>query len=603
MKRKLQDNSFDRIDQEWKSFLGKMSGVGISRILDLKQNMSKHAKSLDTLQQKIEEQLAIMRKGFVRFYFISNDDLLFMLANSKTSDNKNDNKNTKEGIEMIKPYLCKIFEDIYDLKYVEQNQNTTSKEINCIISLSKEELSLQKNFKERKVKVDENLEGWLNTLETYINDALREKMTQAFQYYEDIKDVNKHKTWLQKIIIVKENESNPNVKKVENEAKNISQVVATISHVKFCEATENAIQLAEKDQSAFMLWYQKIDKTIKSYSQMVNEEFANKDKNLRRIISNLITHHVHYKDIMEDLITVEKIEDFDWQKQLRSYLENVGPDSRNLIVRIKQLKFEYEYGYEYFGPTTRIVISPLTDRVWLTMSSALQIKLGCSLGGPAGTGKTETTKDLAKFFGIQCIVFNCSEQIDYKILGNIFSGLCEHKYGAFACLDEFNRINLEVLSVIATQLFKIRQAQLSGEKQVTIMTDAIEIKGKSGVFITMNPTYSGRSELPDNLKANFRPITMMKPEFSKIAQVILYSEGFSESDALSKKLYKLYDLAQQQLSQQDHYDFTLRTLATVLSMAGNMKRNSKCEPNQEKREEDKIILSALQDANFPKFVA
>ena len=119
----------------------------------------------------------------------------------------------------------------------------------------------------------------------------------------------------------------------------------------------------------------------------------------------------------------------------------------------------------------------------------------------------------------------------------------------------------------------------------------------------MNPTYSGRSELPDNLKANFRPITMMKPEFSKIAQVKLYSEGFSESDVLSKKLFKLYDLAQQQLSQQDHYDFTLRTLGTVLSMAGNLKRNIKSIQGQEKRDEDKIILSSLEDANFPKFIA
>ena len=104
---------------------------------------------------------------------------------------------------------------------------------------------------------------------------------------------------------------------------------------------------------------------------------------------------------------------------------------------------------------------------------------------------------------------------------------------------------MEVLSVFATQLFTIRQAQLGAKKKVTILTDSIELVGKSGVFITMNPTYSGRSELPDNLKANFRPITIMKPEFSKIAQVKLCSEGFSESDVLSKKLFKLYDLAQQ----------------------------------------------------------
>ena len=601
MKRKLQDNSFDRIDQEWKSILLKNAGAAIGKVLDLKINMQKHARSLDILQQKIEEQLKVMRNAFERFYFISNDDLLFMLANSKSSENKNG----KEGIEMIKPYLCKIFEDIYDLKYAAQNPNSMSKEINGIVSLVKEELLLQKNFNEKKVKIDDDLERWLGNLESTINETLKEKMIYAYQFYEEIKDVPKHKTWLQKIIVVKEGDNNK-VKQKENETKNISQVVATITHVKFCENTEQAIKDLASETSSLVIWYKRIEQAILSYSQMVNEDFANQDKNLRRIISNLITHHVHYKDIMQELIEVEPaIEDFEWQKQLRSYLIKMDENavSKNLTVRIKQLKYEYEYGYEYFGPSVRIVISPLTDRVWLTMSSALQIKLGCNLGGPAGTGKTETTKDLAKYFGIQCIVFNCSEQIDYKILGNIFSGLCLHKYGAYACLDEFNRINLEVLSVIATQLFKIRQAQLSGAKNVTIMTDAIDLVGKSGVFITMNPTYSGRSELPDNLKANFRPITMMKPEFSKIAQVKLYSEGFSESDVLSKKLFKLYDLAQQQLSQQDHYDFTLRTLGTVLSMAGNLKRSCKCERSQLKLEEDKIIFSSLKDANFPKFVA
>ena len=593
MKRKLQDSSFDKVDSEWKIKLSRLINNNITKIIDLGASLTQSIKALDQIQQKIEEQLKFMRNAFERFYFISNDDLLFMLANSKNSENKSG----KDGIEMIKPYLCKIFEDIYDLKLT-QAQTGISKEINAIVSLSKEELQ----FPKRNVKIEDDLERWLNNLKTMINDTLREKMIQAYKSYEDIKNVQAHKKWLENIVIEKESD-NPAAKKTENTTKNISQVIATVTQITFVENTETAIRGLASEQNSLLDWYGKLDQAILSYSTIVNEEFANSNPNLRRIISNLITHYVHYKDIMRELIEVEPgVDDFEWQKQLRTYLP-AGTDERNLVVKIRQLKFEYEYGYEYFGPSTRIVISPLTDRVWLTMSSALQIKLGCSLGGPAGTGKTETTKDLAKFFGIQCIVFNCSEQIDYKILGNIFSGLCLHKNGAFACLDEFNRINVEVLSVIATQLFKIRQAMLLNEETVTIMTDALTLVGKSGTFVTMNPTYSGRTELPDNLKANFRPITMMKPEFSKIAQVKLYSEGFSESDVLSKKLYKLYELAQQQLSQQDHYDFTLRTLGTVLSMAGNLKRKTKSEFGREKHDEDLIVLNALRDANFPKFIS
>ncbi|OAD57478.1 Dynein heavy chain 1, axonemal [Eufriesea mexicana] len=488
---------------------------------------------LEVVQKGLSNYLEMKRKVFPRFYFLSDEELLEILAQAK-------------NVQAVQPHLRKCFENILEVRFEEDLQITR------MYSAEGEEVVLQPPMYPVR-----SVEYWLGDLETVMRETIREIIREALQVIKVIP----RKVWVYMWP---------------------GQVTLCCGQTYWTAQVENGILT-----NTLPNYYQELLGHLDDLRELVR---GSQTDIQRLMLEAVITIEVHARDVLYTLLQekVSNVNDFDWISQLRYY----WVDDSDLKVRA--VNAEFPYGYEYLGNTGRLVITPLTDRCYLTLTGALHLKFGGAPAGPAGTGKTETTKDLAKAFAILCVVFNCSDQLDFMSMGKFFKGLASA--GAWACFDEFNRIDIEVLSVIAQQIMTIQQAQQMRVDKFIFEGDEIVLKPSCAVFITMNPGYAGRTELPDNLKALFRPVAMMVPDYALIAEISLFSYGFSDAKTLAGKITTTFKLSSEQLSTQDHYDFGMRAVKTVIAVAGNLKRE------QKDLNEQQICLRALRDVNVPKFL-
>ncbi|XP_071963522.1 cytoplasmic dynein 1 heavy chain 1-like [Antedon mediterranea] len=587
----VETQRFSSISNE---FLGLMKKVAKSPlVLDVvnipgvQKGLERLADLLGKIQKALGEYLERERSSFPRFYFVGDEDLLEIIGNSK-------------NVDKLQKHFKKMFAGISTLIL---NEDSTI--VNGISSREGEDVMFKTPV---SITDHPKINEWLTMVESEMRMTLAKLLATAVAGIEQFKEgainSDKYLEWVDQYQ---------------------AQLAVLSAQISWSESLEKALTKVSQNPTAGLGPMQAVLATVEgTLGVLANSVLQEQPPVRRKKLEHLITELVHQRDVTRELIknNVNDPQSFEWLCQMRFYFDPKNPDVlEQLSIRMANAKFHY--GFEYLGVQDKLVQTPLTDRCYLTMTQALESRLGGSPFGPAGTGKTESVKALGNQLGRFVLVFNCDENFDVQAMGRIFVGLCQ--VGAWGCFDEFNRLEERMLSACSQQIQTIQEAlkekaaSSKGEAiQVELVGKQVKVNPDMAIFITMNPGYAGRSNLPDNLKKLFRSLAMTKPNRQLIAEVMLYSQGFRMAEKLASKIVPFFKLCDEQLSSQSHYDFGLRALKYVLVSAGNVKRDRILFIKEERKEkglsvnegeiaeelpEQEILIQSVCETMVPKLVA
>ncbi len=320
------------------------------------------------------------RRSFPRFYFLSNDDLLEILGQQKDPT-------------QVQKHIKKCFEGIKMLTMIALGaMGNKTVEATAMIAPDGEEVPFNE-----KVIVDGPVEEWLILVEAMMIQSLAKALGASNLAARGSKE-----KWLR---------------------EHSGMLLITTSLIAFSTNCTKALkQIADGTRNAMKAQRKKQVSNLNKLADVVRMPL---DPITRSKVVALITIELHSRDIMERMIKANcnNVHDFEWLSQLRFYFNKDQGDYG--LCEVQQTNSELTYGYEYQGNNGRLVVTPLTDRCVLTLTTALHLQRGGSPMGPAGTGKTETVKDLGKNLAKYVVVFNCSDGLDYKSVGRMFSGLVQ----------------------------------------------------------------------------------------------------------------------------------------------------------------------------------
>jgi dynein heavy chain len=340
-----ESKKFKGVDSLWRKTLeGTNTDANFMRNADpekrLEEKFKKANEKLDEIQKGLNEYLETKRLYFPRFFFLSDDELLEILSQTKEP-------------RAVQPHLGKCFEGINKVKF------ESDLKISQMISSEDEVVKMDRPIDPETTANKGNVERWLLELESIQWDSIRTLTVGSIEQYKSIKRNDWILNWPAQVIL------------------GVSSLYWTV------EVTQ---ALAANGGDALKGCRDNLNHQLKDIVNLVRGKL---DKLQRKTLGALTTIDVHNRDVVEKMVDLgtHEVTDFEWVSQLRYYWEDSWKDGqgvkrgqKTLVARIVNAKCLY--GYEYLGNSSRLVMTALTDRCYRTMIGAVDLLYG---GAPEGT--------------------------------------------------------------------------------------------------------------------------------------------------------------------------------------------------------------------------
>ncbi|RHY35268.1 hypothetical protein DYB32_000234 [Aphanomyces invadans] len=504
---------FTIVDGHWRSVVSAVVArplcLAAIQIDKASERLRECLELLEEILEGLTTCLEAKRALFSRFYLLSNAELIAALSVSPTTLHARPTSTMKAP----STFLGRIFPGV---GRVEMNN---THDITHVVSMFDEPMQLCQVVTTEKVSTD----AWLGRLELQLQTAVQVMVRNALNDYGK-KDFRKwtscwpeqmvlsveYYMWgmqIEKLIQDPSTTAQSSLEPMQGESINMPPTPGSI------QAKLEAYLTTDLDGRMSELVTELSDASLVVASRI-------------NVLTNLITQMLHVRDVTSSLMEqhVADVDAFAWQSQLR-YAWN---DSN---LHLKLIKSSIPYGYEYVGNRATLIMLPNTLKCARVLFSAFSLARGTILKGPAGVGKTSIFRSLATSCAKLFVLFSCVATSNVDELLRLLKGVAA--CGAWFCLDDVQNIVFHQVGIVMETIQKIQEANHAREASLIVQGVKLRLKRGGHIMATFQPS-EARPHLPIFFKGLFRPVVVVAPSLSHVAQALFFVGGFTNPPRLAQ---------------------------------------------------------------------